>query len=281
MTANFFEMEINMIKKTLTAAALAAGTMFVAATPAQAVITTFAQYQALPGQTANIYWKNNAADNSTGTGGSIYTTATNSSTVAGSRLVSFSFLQPSLAAFVTNVNASFTLNASVAATPALLAGGFLIQPGIAGSFSFLTTAPITVGNTFYATGSNLLSATFSQGAIVGQRNGTSGSFSATSEDPADTIVYTSDFLTFDPTSSLDFSLSLTSITGVLQAVPTNTTPTRALRSFRALSTGSFSSDPAPIVTAIPEPAVWGLMIVGFGMVGLQTRRRARNATVAA
>jgi hypothetical protein len=28
------------------------------------------------------------------------------------------------------------------------------------------------------------------------------------------------------------------------------------------------------VTAVPEPAVWGLMIVGFGMVGVASRRRA-------
>lgn len=266
--------------KMLTAAALAAGTMFVAAAPAQAVITTFAQYQAI-GNGANIRWANNGTNGSNGTGGSIFTTSTAAAIVPGSRLVSFSFLQASIAPFVTNVNALFTLNASVSATPAMLLSGFLIQPGIAGSFSFLTTAPITINNTLYATGSNLLSATFSQAAIVGQRAGSSGSFSASSSDPADTIVYTSDFLAFDPASSLDFSLSLTSITSVLQAVPTNGAPNRALRSFRALSTGSFSSDPAPIVTAIPEPAVWGLMIVGFGMVGLQTRRRARNATVTA
>lgn len=269
-----------MTLKKITAAALAAGTMIVAAAPAQAVITTFAQYQAI-GSTANIRWANNGTNGSNGTGGSIYTIATGSSTVPGSRLVSFSFLQANIAPFVTNQNALFTLNASVTSTPAQLLAGFLIQPGISGSFSFISTAPITVGNTVFASGSNLLSATFSQAAIVGQRNGTSGSFSASSEDPADTIVYTSDFLTFDPASSLDFSLSLTSITSVLQAVPGSSIPTRALRTFRAVSTGSFSSDPAPIVTAIPEPAVWGLMIVGFGMVGLQSRRRARNTAVAA
>ena len=267
--------------KSIVAATLAAGTLLAAVAPAQAVITTFANYSALAGSTANIYWKNNGTTASNGTGGSIYTIATNSAATPGTRNVSFSFLQPSIAPFVTNAIAAFTLNASVINTPADLLNGFLIQPGIAGSFSFRSTTAITIGATTYAVGSNLLSATFSQAAVFGQRRGTSGSFSASSEDPLDTISYTSDFLSFDPSSSLDFALSLTSISSVLQAIPTTGTPTRALRSFRALSTGSFASDPAPIVTALPEPAVWGLMIVGFGMVGLQTRRRLRNATVAA
>lgn len=266
--------------KALATAVVAAGTMFVATAPAQAVITPFAQYQAI-GNGANLRWQNNGTNGSNGTGGSLYTTATASSTVPGSRLVSFSFLQPALAPFVTNVNALFTLSASVTATPAQLLAGFLIQPGIAGTFSFVTTAPIAVNNTVYAAGSNLLSATFSQAAIVGQRSGTSGSISASSTNPANTISYTSDFLSFDPAASLDFSLSLTSITSVLQATPTNGIPTRALRTFRALSTGSFSSEPAPIVTAVPEPAVWGLMIVGFGLVGLQSRRRVRSVSTAA
>ena len=268
------------LKKIITIGAIAASTL-VAVAPAQAAITTFAQYQAAPGTSANIYWKNNGTTASNGTGGSIYTIATNSATTAGSRLVSFSFLQGALMPFVTNASALFMLNATVAATPAQLLGGFLIQPGIAGTFSFTSTSAITVNNTNYAAGSNLLSATFSQAAVFGQRAGTSGSFTATSTDPAGTIVYTSDFLTFDPSSSLDFSLSLSSITSVLQAIPTVGTPNRALRNFRALSTGSFSADPAPLVTAVPEPASWLLMIAGFGMVGVSARRRNRQTSVVA
>ncbi len=266
------------MRKTVTAAMLALGAIAVA-TPASAVITTFAQYQAI-GTKGQTYWKNNGTNGSNGTGGSIYTTNTPTSTTPGSRLVSFSLLQPSIAPFVTNVNATYTLLASVAATPAQLLSGFLIQPGISGSFSFLSNAPITIGSTTYATGSNLLSGTFTQAAIFGARNGTSGSFSA-STTSGSSITYTSDFLSFAPTVDRDFSISLTSITGVLQAVPTGGTPNRALRTFRAFGSGSFSSDPAPVVTAVPEPAVWGLMIVGFGMVGFQARRRGRNAAVAA
>ena len=269
--------------KTVTAAALAAGTMIVAAAPASAVVTTFAQFQAinLPGQTrGQTYWKNDGSNAGNGTGGSIYTTSTPTSTVPGSRLVSFSFLQASIAPYVTNQTANFTLFGSVTNTPALLAGGVLIQTGIHGTFSFLSTTPITIGTTTFGIGSNLLSGSFNSSQIVGQRNGTSGSFSGTGTQGV-TYTYTSDFLSFIPASSLDFSISLSAIQSALQAVPTSGVPNRALRTFRAFSTGSFSSDPAPIVTAVPEPAVWGLMIVGFGMVGLQTRRRSRNASVTA
>jgi hypothetical protein len=32
-----------------------------------------------------------------------------------------------------------------------------------------------------------------------------------------------------------------------------------------------------LANAVPEPATWGLMIVGFGMVGVSSRRRARTS----
>ena len=259
-------------------AALVAGTVF-AATPAAAVVTTFAEFTAI-GTGSNVMWKNNGTNASNGTGGSFYTISTAASNVAGTRNVRFSFLQASISPYVTNIVAAFTLNGSVAATPALLAGTFLIQQGIAGTFSFKTTTAVTVGATTFAVGSNLLSGVFNQAAIVGARNATSGSASSSTTSGA-TITYTSDFLSFAPTVDRDFAISLTSIASPLNAVPTNSNPTRALRSFKAVSTGSFSTDPAPLVTAVPEPAAWTLMIVGFGLVGLQTRRRARNVTVSA
>ncbi len=35
------------------------------------------------------------------------------------------------------------------------------------------------------------------------------------------------------------------------------------------------------LTAVPEPATWGLMLAGFGMIGIAARRRGKSATVAA
>lgn len=262
---------MTVLSKTAAAIALAIG-VAATATPAAAVVTTFAQYTAI-GSGANLRWQNSSGT-SNGTGGSLYTTATSTANSPGSRLVSFSFLQPQLAAVATNVNAIFTLNASVPnGNKADLFGSFLLQDPLAGSFSFISTTAITINNKTYGAGSNLLTGTFTNAAIAGQRRGTSGSVGA-STSGGSTITYTSDFLDFSETVSRDFSLALTSIASPLQAVPTSGTPTRALRTFRALSTGSFSSDPAPIITAVPEPATWGLMVLGFGMVGFAARRRS-------
>ena len=266
--------------KTLAASALMVGTLIAAATPANAIVTTFAQYDAL-GAGANLHWLNsNAPANANGTGGSLFSVASQYSTVAASRDVSFSFLEASLAS-VSGVTAVFTLNATAASgNPAYLVGSNLVQPGIAGTFSFVSTAPITIGSTLYASGANLLSGSFDLGAITGNRGGDSGSVSASTQNSS-LITYTSDFLTFAPGSDLGFELLLSSIFSPIQATPTNTNPTHALRSFRARSTGTFSADlSAPPVDGVPEPAVWGLMIVGFGMVGIQARRRNLNAFAA-
>ncbi|TFU03828.1 PEP-CTERM sorting domain-containing protein [Polymorphobacter arshaanensis] len=37
---------------------------------------------------------------------------------------------------------------------------------------------------------------------------------------------------------------------------------------------------APLAGAVPEPASWALMLVGFGMTGAAVRRRSRAMTVA-
>lgn len=268
---------MSIIKSAILGAAVLAA---IASAPASAVITTFASFSPI-GTAANVRWVNSGTNGSNGTGGKIYSTATGSSTVAGSRNVSFSFLQPAIAPFVTGHTAVFTLNGTVASgNPAALAGGFLVQKNFNGTMSFTSTSAITVSNTTYAAGSNLLSVAFGAAAITGARNSTSGSLSG-STSAGSTVLFTSDFLTFTNSLDQDFALSLTSIASPLQAIPSNGIPTRALRNFRAVAGGTFSSDPAPIVNAIPEPQVWGLLVIGFGMVGLQVRRRARQTVVVA
>jgi hypothetical protein len=153
--------------------------------------------------------------------------------------------------------------------------GFLIQPNLTGAFSFLSTTALTVGSTTYAAGSNLLSGSFTDVTIAGQNNASSAAYNGSTGGGA-IITYTSDFLTFAPGSDYDLSISLGSLAPLLSA-----TAGQALNSFRAYSTGSFSSEPAPTVNAVPEPAVWGLMIVGFGLIGVQSRRRTGINTVAA
>jgi hypothetical protein len=241
-----------------------AGAALFAGVPASAAITTFADFKVI-GTSANIYWKNDGTTATNGTGGSIYTISSANATIPGSRNVSFSFLQSELAPYVTNVTAKFTLLATVTNSPALTASGFKIETLIAGTFSFVSTSPITIGATV---GTNLLSGTFTQASIFGQANGTSGSFSGATTSGS-TITYTSDFLSFLPTGNRDFSLGLTSIASSL-----NSSSGKALRSFRATSTGSFSSDPAPIpINAVPEAATWAMFIGGFGLMGATLRRR--------
>jgi hypothetical protein len=244
-----------------------------AATPAAAVLTTFATYSAIGG--ANIRFVNSGASAGRTTDATYYTTATPTATTRGAALVNFSFINSPIAPSVNNVSARYTLDAVVAKnSPLVIAGTTYIQPGISGTFSFLSTAPIVVSGpglitTVYPTGSNLLSGSFSASSLIGSRLGTSGATFASGV-IGTTISFTSDFLSFDALSLLDRSTSLTAIApGSFPA--TN----RALRTFRAVSGGQFSADPNPtaLAAAVPETATWTMLLAGFGLVGFSMRRR--------
>ena len=256
------------------AAALASSFALSAAMPAQATITTFATMSALT--TDNIYFKN-ASSAGKSSNATLYSIATSTSKVPGSTNVAFSFINDGAALdnAVSGAKAVFTLNASTS-TPAQNAAGFLIQPGLSGSFSLLSKTAITVGHTTYAAGSNLLTGVFTGASVAGPRASTSGSIDANNQNAGSTIVYTSDFLTFQPNSSLDGAFSLTSITAALSKVAGN----YALKTFKADAGGSFSSEPAPTVNGVPEPASWALLLVGFGAVGGMVRRRKMVAVTA-
>lgn len=244
-------------------ATLAAVAGLATAMPAQA-ITTFANFAGIDNDTG-VRFQNSNPNNTGGVGGSLFTTAPGAST-PGSRQVQFSFLLPGLGGDVTNVGATFTLGATTA-TAAQTLGSFTLQSNLTGSFSFLSNSAITANGINYAAGSNLLSGTFNDVSISGQSNSSSASYNGSTTSGA-TILYTSDFVTFANGSNYDLSISLTSLAPLLFAQSG-----RSLRSFEAYSTGSFSSDPSPTANAVPEPSVWGLMIVGFGLVGVAARRR--------
>ena len=202
-----------------------------------------------------------------GTGGSFYTIATGTSTTPGSRNFRFSFLQASIAPFVTNVTANFTMFASVVNSPARSRPRRTSRRTLPReAFSFLSTTPILVGSHLYSAGSNLLSGVFTLSTINGKLGGSSGSESSSTLGGS-SITYTSDFLNFTPTVNRDFAIGLTSI-----RLPFARAPGRALRTFSANSTGSFSSDPAPLLN-VPEPATWAMLVMGFGLVGVAARRR--------
>ena len=260
--------------RAFTAAAVLAAGMTVAA-PASAVITTFANYSGVGGQ--NMYWRKNSASS-----GSLYTISQPGNNAPGSVSTFFSFLSPSptnrLAklASLGMLNASFTFTAT-SNTP-VDGVRSLSEDLLTGSFSFIYkgAADLVVDHTVYHTNANLLTATFTGGALSGRLNSTSANVDGSTE-AGDGIIYTSDFLSFAPTVEKDFSIALSSVTPGL-----GRTVGQVFNTFYGTSTGSFSTDPAPLPTAIiPEPATWGLLVVGFGLVGLQGRRRSRSTSVAA
>lgn len=151
--------------KSIVAATLAAGALLAVANDAQAVVTTFASFSP-SGSTANVLWTNSNGAAGTGTGGTFISTATATSTVVAARLVKFSFLQPDLAPYITNANATLTLNATVPTGNRAVLAGLLIQGAIQGSFTFKTTAPIVIGTRGYAAGSNLLTCTFTGNPFI-------------------------------------------------------------------------------------------------------------------
>lgn len=251
--------------------ALGAATLGISV-PAQAAIITFATMAPLTAD--NLYFKNAAADGKSANA-SMFSIATPTATTAGSALVGFSFinLNSQLTSAVSNVHALFTFNGSVLNTPATALSGFLIQPGINGSFSLVTTSAITVGSTTYASGSNLLSAIFTDVSFSGRSGATSGAVGGDNINGG-SLTYTSDFLNFATGAGLDTSFNLSAIA----PTPSRATGgTYALKSFASDAGGSFSADPSPNITAsVPEPATWVMMLAGFGMIGFGLRNRRRQ-----
>jgi len=258
-----------------------------AATPSYAVVTTFANFSATS-STRNIRWQKIGANN-----GAIYTTSTGSATVPGNVNVKFSFLQPYFtnANIAQDINATFFLSGTTVAdaatqTPLPNNTTYLTQNIDSLTFSFKSQAPITIAGTTYAAGANLLSGTVVNNSTIG---GVVGGFSAglsNSTGQGNTVTYTSDILDFSNTVNRSFSISLDALLAAVGSPAVNRglnsgSATQSTSSFRATATGSFSSDPAPIINAVPEPAVWGMMIAGFGVVGFQSRRRRSIKTVTA
>lgn len=225
-------------------------------TAAQAAPITFAQFQQLNGTDTF------RVTNGTGSNGTL--------TTIGAPIVNFSFLRPTLQAIgLGNNDAVFNLSGTIT-TPA----NVMTIPGPdpitqlvnSGSLSFTRTTAASFG-----TGSrtNLLTINFTNAVLTGTVGSTSGSLLAST--PESVMSFTSDFLNFDDTISLDFALALSSITGGGLG---RANASESLRAFTADATGTFSSDPAPLST-VPEPAALGLM--GLGLVGVALRRRRKAA----
>jgi hypothetical protein len=118
---------------------------------------------------------------------------------------------------------------------------------------------------------------------LGQNEATSGGISASTASGA-TISYSSDFIDFSNSLNRDAAFSLTAIQSLVGGVNKGLNQSvsgKALRSFRATATGSFSYDPAVSANAVPEPATWAMLLGGFGLIGATARRSRRVQAVLA
>lgn len=105
-------------------------------------------------------------------------------------------------------------------------------------------------------GANLLTVDFAGAVLSGM--GTSGSF--LDAQPGGTVTFSSDFLDFSTLTASDFALSFSALSSPFGS-----------DSWTANSTGTFAAQ----LGAIPEPATWAMMIIGFGGVGAVARQRRR------
>jgi hypothetical protein len=255
---------MNAFKTLLPAAALAVSLAAVAA-PSQAAV--IAQFQPVTNAFDYDWVKSSGA----GTGGHLFSISANNQTSAHGVATTFSFLEPSFSA-LADLSATFTIDATAAnGNPAAkdAGSGTYTQPGLDGTFSFIYSGPNTMIDGFdLTTGEDLLSGVFTNAWIQGA--GGTGSTNVTF-DNGGTLVLTSSVIDMSGVvpGSEEFALNLLSVSPHLGA-----TTGKALNSFKANGGGNFSA------LGVPEPATWGLMILGFGGAGVMLRRR-RLAMVAA
>ena len=135
----------------------------------------------------------------------------------------------------------------------------------------VTTMKFTL-DTAYKGKTNLLTVIFSSSVtddiyLAGLKGATS--LGLTADSGFQHVTYTSDFLNFGNVTSRSFGLTFS---GQSIATGINTTD-QLLNSFGTDGTGTFSADPAPVVTSIPEPESSTMLLAGLGLMGFVSRRR--------
>lgn len=185
--------------------------------------------------------------------------------------VTFRFFDAAGGETPTDFAATFNLLANTAGGQVL--GGIGIAPVISGSFSFTSASAVTFGG---ATGTNLLTGTFSGSAVTAQINGSTANYGVST--PPAFVTFTSDFLDFSDSTARDLAFA---ITGINPSVSFDSFA-GGTGQFAGTIGGSFSADvfAGSGLPGVPEPATWALMIGGFGMVGTAMRRRKVLPTVA-
>lgn len=205
---------------------------------------TFAQFvQSHPGQKIFQY-----ANVSSGPNVATLTTTSGSPTVLVSELGMLA--SPSTA----------TVNLSAWATALPTLGGGFVSQLFSGSLTFTLLAP-QIG--LSGPSVNALTVTFTD-AMFGGPSGTSAPTLTADESLGSTISYSSDFLDVSGFSDKDFSLSFSGSNRPL------------ILTAGRLSNMAFSGS-GTLAGAVPEPASWGMMLLGFGTLGTTLRSQRRKA----
>jgi len=184
------------------------------------------------------------------------------------QLVHFSFLNPDGSTNGTAFDATMTLNATTGAGATV--GGLAVLPVLTGTISFTTASAVTYGG---HTGTNLLTANFTGGSFASLLGGTTATYGNST--PPNVVNFTSDFLNFSGSTTRDIALAVNAINP----------PVGVLFGGRRLHSGSVSGNFGADISsgspqgAVPEPASWALMFVGFGLAGSVLRSQRRRTEV--
>lgn len=179
----------------------------------------------------------------------------------GSGTFDFSYLSPFTSGLPPELTGNQQANFSLTATASGAAGmsGPIVEQGISGgTISFTRTTPFEGLD-------NLLTIEFTDGFLWGPE-GASG-LNLIGSSATGGVTFTSDFLDFSGSTQRDFNFSLQGM-----SAPVGTGDGGVLNSFTADTSGLASAN---VSGAIPEPASWALMIIGFGGMGATLRMRRR------
>lgn len=169
-----------------------------------------------------------------------------------------------------SVNFVSNLGTTAGSTPGSLVQ--LFDTVGAGSITFTLDNAAAEGN---GTRTDLLTVSFTNAEL----DASQGDGSLTFKSNANSVItFSSDFLDFSNVVDKDFSFSFSGASPTFSA-----TPGSSGRNTNFSGSGTFASDPAPLVIGgVPEPASWAMMLGGFGLMGmtLRTRKTGRSVTFA-
>ncbi len=193
----------------------------------------------------------------TGTGSGFGTLAS----VAGDTATVY-FTDPAFAAFSALSGTTFTLlgTADLGSGGSLVNNGTtLTEKGINGNFEFKNGSTVLIGGNF------------TNAWLQGSIGGNSANFNNAN---GGSVVFYSDIAgLLDGLSDDSMGFTLTGLTGLSTGIQSTG---GHLKSFGSNTVaGSFDA-----TGSVPEPATWGLMIMGFGGVGALLRSRRRQAAFA-